>query len=409
MFRLPVLMHGELRGILRFFSQRVRPKDPVVVEFLSSVGAQIGQFLERQHSITKIRDSEARKNAILDASLDGVITIDASSRVVEFNSAAETIFGYHRADAVGREIWGLIFPPRMQEQAHANFAHFLSTGEPGLFGRRFETVAKRADGTEFPVEVAMAPIGVGNPPLLTIFVCDATARRQAERDVKLYQERLRSLMANLLVTEEQERRNLAIDLHDGLSQTIALMQIKLSGLRRCVDARHLPSIDEIASLVDQANAAARSIGFELSPPVLHDLGLEPAVQWLVENIHTRYGIEIVLEDDGKPKPADEKTRVILFRSIRELLINAAKHARARSVHVRLQREEDQLDASVEDDGVGMDVAVAGARGSGLISIHERLRHVGGSMEIESQPGRGTKIRLRAPLTTRERERPEVTA
>lgn len=409
MFRLPLMVHGEVRGILRLFSRCVRPRDDSVVEFMTSVGAQIGQFLEHQRTITKIRDSEARKNAILDASLDAVITIDAQSRVVEFNSAAETIFGYRREHAVGREVWGLIFPPRMQEQALANFAHFLATGEPGLFGRRFDTLAKRASGAEFPVEVAMAPIGIGNPPLLTIFVCDATTRRQAEQDVKRYQERLRSLMANMLITEEQERRNLAIDLHDGLSQTIALMRIKLSTVRGRVDARLAPSIDEIVELVDQANSAARSIGFELSPPVLHDLGLEPAVQWLVENIHSRYGIEVVLEDDGKPKPADEKTRVILFRSIRELLINAAKHARARSVHVRLQREEDQFDASIEDDGVGMEVAVAGARGSGLISIQERLNHVGGSMQIESAPGRGTRVRLRAPLATREPAMPKVEA
>ena len=107
-----------------------------------------------------------------------------------------------------------------------------------------------------------------------------------------------------------------------------------------MDGKLDESLDEIEELIEQANRAARSISFELSPPVLHDLGLEPAVQWLVENIQARYGIEIVLEDDGQPKPADEKTRVILFRSIRELLINAAKHAGARRVHVRLEREKD---------------------------------------------------------------------
>ena len=244
----------------------------------------------------------------------------------------------------------------------------------------------------------MVPIGIGDPSLLTIYVCDATARKKAEQEVKLQRERLRSLMADLLLAEEHERRRLAVDLHDGLSQTIALTQIKLSALRLSMDGKLQSSLDEIEELVEQTDRAARSISFELSPPVLHDLGLEPALQWLVENIQDRYGIEILLKDDGQPKPADEKTRVILFRSIRELLINAAKHAGARRIHVRLERVEDRLNAAVEDDGAGMEPDVAAVKGSGLFSIHERLSHVGGSMRIESAPGRGTKIHLCAPLT-----------
>ena len=359
---------------------------------------QIGQFLERLQSEERIRESEARKAAILEASLDAVITIDHQGRVVEFNSAAETIFGYRREEVVGRALQDLIVPPRMRAQALAGFARYRATGESGLLGKRFDAFAMKADGSEFPVEVAMAPIGVGDPPMLTIFVCDATARKCAEQKDRLHQERMRSLMADLLLAEEHERRRLAVDLHDGLSQTIALTQIKLSTLRASMDGRLEKALDEIEELIDQTDKAARSISFELSPPILHDLGLEPAVQWLVENIQARYGIEIVLENDGRPKPADEKTRVILFRSIRELLINAAKHAGARRVHVRLERKEDRLNAAVEDDGVGMEPDVAAIKGSGLFSIHERLSYVGGSMRIESAPGRGTKVHLCAPLT-----------
>jgi signal transduction histidine kinase len=234
-------------------------------------------------------------------------------------------------------------------------------------------------------------------PRTKVLVSDAIARLDAEHEVRLYQERLRSMMADLLLAEEHERRSLAVDLHDGLSQTIALAQIKLSALRISMRGKLQKPIDEIEELIDQTNRSARAISFELSPPILHDLGLEPALQWLVENIQDRYGIQIVLEDDGLPKPADEKTRIILFRSIRELLINAAKHAGSRRVHVRLRREEDLLNASVEDDGVGMEPDLTAIQGSGLFSIHERLRHVGGSMHIESAPGHGTKIRLSAPL------------
>ncbi len=228
---------------------------------------------------------------------------------------------------------------------------------------------------------------------------EISQHKNAEQSVRHYQMRLRTLMADLLLTEEHERRGLARDLHDGLSQTIALTQIKLSALRLSVPGKERESVDEIQALIQQANRAARSISFELSPPILHDLGLQPAVQWLVENIHQRYGVDVLLEDDGRPKPADERTRVILFRSIRELLINAAKHARARRIRVCLKREEDEVDAVVEDDGVGMTSEVENIEGSGLLSIRERIGHVGGSMSIHSEAGRGTRVRLRAPIQT----------
>ncbi len=221
----------------------------------------------------------------------------------------------------------------------------------------------------------------------------------SRQEFRRYQERLRALMADLLLAEERERHRLAVDLHDGLSQTIALTQIKLSALRLSLRGKLADSLDGIEALIAQIDRDIRSISFELSPPVLHDLGLEPAVQWLVENIQERYAMEIVLDLDGHPKPADEKSRVILFRSLRELLINAAKHSKARRIHVRLEREEDRLNATVEDDGIGMEADIVAVRGSGLFSIRERLSHVGGSMSIESAPGRGTKVRLCAPLAS----------
>lgn len=213
-----------------------------------------------------------------------------------------------------------------------------------------------------------------------------------------YQERARSLMTALLLTEEHERRRLAVDLHDGLSQTIALTQIKLALLRNSMQGPLVKSVSEIQELVEHADRAARSISFELSPSVLHDFGLEPAVQWLVQNIQSRYGIPIGLEDDGLSKPLDEVTRITLFRSIRELLINASKHSRASHVKVRLNRVQDRLAAVVEDDGIGMEPESVEQAGFGLFSIHERLSHAGGSMLIDSAPGRGTRIHLYAPLT-----------
>lgn len=218
----------------------------------------------------------------------------------------------------------------------------------------------------------------------------------APAEVGHYQERVRSTMSDLLLAEERERRQLASDLHDGLSQTLALIAMKISALQKVAGVEFETRLGEILDLVDQANTAARTIGYELSPPVLHDVGLEPAVRWLVDNIRSRYGIAIDYTDDAHAKPTDERTRVVLFRSIRELLINAAKHSNAGRVNVGLTRDGAAIVAVVVDDGVGMDDSFTGAPGSGLFGIRERIEHVGGSIELQSEPGQGTRVRLSAP-------------
>jgi PAS domain S-box-containing protein len=338
-----------------------------------------------------------RKSALIEASLDPVIATDYQGRVLEFNPAAERILGYARADAIGRELADLIVPHRLRVAVQAALAEFRSTGESAWIGRKVEAPALKSDGSEFTVLLAVARIAHEKPPMLAIYLKDLTARKEAEGQVARYQERLRGLTAELLIAEESERRRLASDLHDGLSQTIALAKMKLIALLDRKHAQLHEPLMEIAALIDQANHSLRSITFELSPPVLHDLGLEPAVDWLVEHIHARYGLDIKLENDGQPKPADEQTRVIMFRAIRELLINAAKHAAAHRVHVCLKRVDNDVQATVDDDGVGMEHNAMVVRGSGLFSIRERLNHVGGSIEIDSLPGRGTSICLRAPL------------
>lgn len=161
---------------------------------------------------------------------------------------------------------------------------------------------------------------------------------------------------------------------------------------------------EIQELVEQANVSARSLTFQLSPPILHDLGFEPAVHWLVEDVGRQYGLQIALECPEEPSPLGERIRVLLFRAVRELLINVAKHAGARRARVRLVRGTRAIRIAVEDDGQAFDPRIVGSRGLGLSGIRERLSHLGGEMRIESAPGRGTRVTLVAPLECAEEGR-----
>lgn len=397
-FRLPMEVHGVERANLRVFARLARAPEPVVVELMDSVGTQFARFLELSQEAQRATELDDRRRAGFDTSFDAIVTVDADGRALEFSATAQSLFGYSREHVVGRALDAMVIPDRLRERARAEIAKFRETGRFPWSGKHFSAFALHASGREFPVEFAAAPTRVDGAPALTICVRDVSARLASERELTHYRARLRSLMSDMLVTEERERKQLADDLHDGLSQILALARMKLAVLRSAVDTKLTGLLDDLEGLMREADRAARAVSFELSPPVLHHLGLEPALQWLVENVRTRYELEVSFEDDGQQKDLDEKPRVIAFRSIRELLINAAKHSHATRVQVRVSRIGSELCASVEDNGVGMDSLAALERGAGLFSIQERLNHVGGNMHIDSSPEQGTHIRLSLPLS-----------
>jgi signal transduction histidine kinase len=139
----------------------------------------------------------------------------------------------------------------------------------------------------------------------------------------------------------------------------------------------------------------------LSPPILYDLGFEAAVEWLADTVREQHGILVQVSKDAHHKPMNDEIRVLLFQAVRELLFNVVKHAKAQVVKVSLDRERMNLRVQVADDGVGLGIdpksAAAAAQGFGLFSIRERLKHLGGNMEVESEPGRGTRVTLTVPL------------
>jgi signal transduction histidine kinase len=159
-------------------------------------------------------------------------------------------------------------------------------------------------------------------------------------------------------------------------------------------------VREIERLVAQAHAHVESLTFQLSPPILHDRGLLPAAEWLAEDLGHSYGLRVEVEHDGALKPLDEPSRVALFRALRELLINVARHAGTREAYVRISRDGERVRVEVRDHGLGFDPADASS-GFGLLSIRERLRNLGGDLEIHSAPGEGARVVAEAPIAGEE--------
>jgi signal transduction histidine kinase len=159
----------------------------------------------------------------------------------------------------------------------------------------------------------------------------------------------------------------------------------------------------VSELIAKALEDSRSLVFELSPPVLYDLGLEEAVAWLADDVEKRHGLTVAVSDDGSEKPLDDAAKAVVFRGVRELLMNVLKHAEMPAATVRLWRADEELHMEVSDAGVGFDPTAPAERSSpgrfGLFSVREQIARLGGSVKILSAPQRGTVVSLRVPLKT----------
>ena len=232
-----------------------------------------------------------------------------------------------------------------------------------------------------------------------------TAKQAAalEKGIEERTEQLRELSVALTVSEERERRTIAADLHDDLGQTLALVQIKLDLLRQQVPSGAVAEgLAAASALLLQTSQRMRSLAFQLSPTILYELGLVPALEWLADEMKRLYSLKVsVAADQEARRPLEVNARAALFRAVRELLINVGKHANTDTASVTCQRTSSQMQIIVSDSGKGFDPAavlqVGNTRGFGLRSVRERMRGLGGEMECESIQGDGSRVTLNLPL------------
>lgn len=268
------------------------------------------------------------------------------------------------------------------------------------------------DGSPTPVSLSLNSLQEASASGICMVATDLTERRQAEERLLLYQARLRSLASDLASVQEEERRRIALGLHDRIAQVLSASKMMM-GTVSASDAGLAEPLEAVRRMIDQAIQEIRALTFELSPPILHELGLEPALDWLAEQFQQRHGLRVTFEDDREKKPLATSVRDLLFRAVQELLANVVKHAHAYSARVSVRREGEEIRIEVADDGAGIDVSQddlpAGRdEGFGLFNIRERLTHVGGRLQIHSELGQGTRVVLTAPLGKTADNRPQTT-
>ena len=325
------------------------------------------------------------------------ITDFASGTYIEVNEEFLRISGFAREELIGHtaaELGWLV-----AEERERFVQRFPTHGRIVEMELTFRTKGgNRLVGLVKGEQIVIA----GRRCLLTIMI-DMTARKLSEQQLLEYQHRLQSLGAELSRAEQEERRRLATLLHDDVIQSLALSSIKLGTLRKSLsNAGQRSCLDGTRALIEQAIQSTRSLTFQLSPPILHELGLEPALDWLVEQFAGRHGLSCRFTSDAQPKPLTEEAAGVLFAAVRELLVNTVKHAQATQAEVSSCREGATICLRVTDNGAGFDTAAVVGRGGktggfGLLNIRERLGYLGGSCDLQSEPGRGTRVVLRAPL------------
>lgn len=368
---------------------------------------------------------EAELQAVYKTGLLGIVRFDIEGPIIDVNDAFANMLGYTRGELLERHpTWISITPPDEVQNDAPVVDEFRRTGH----AKPFEKNYLHRTGKPIPVLVTASSPEPGVSSRGVAFVVDMTTRKQAESELRQFAEtleqrvqerteqlqersaQLRRLILDLADTETRERKRLAQILHDHFQQLVSAAKLKVGIVRRKVnDAAAIESFKQIEQLLDEAINESRTLATELSPPVLHDAGLQAGFEWLARKMERDHGLVVDVEVQEGSEPQAESVRLVLFECVREMLFNVVKHAGVKQARVEMRtRMNDLLSITVSDQGQGFkpgaDLTRQSNEGSfGLFSIRERLSMLGGLLDIRSTPGEGTEVEITIPVAMRQVE------
>ena len=425
-FGFPIVHHGEVLGVVEFFHRSVIAPDRDLLETAQAIGSQIGQFMARTRVETTAARSESQTRAMVETALDAIITMDHRGAVTEFNGAAERMFGIPRENAIGRELAALIIPPALRDAHARGLTRYLETGEGPFIDRRIDTTAVRADGREFPVEVAITRVPT-DPPLFTGFVRDVTERRQFE------QERQTLLDEAIAARREAETANRAKDVflatlsHElrtplnaitGWTRMLLDNAVEPANTRKAleiVDRNAQLQLQLVTDILDVSRIITGKLELDRT-----DVDVRAVVMSAVDTVRPaadakQITLETTLPSDTVVISGDRKR---LVQILLNLLSNAIKFTPSGgTVRVSATTAGASLVLTVEDTGAGIDPAflphvfdrfrqadssstrVHGGLGLGLAIVRHLVELHHGTVRAESDgPGTGARFVVELPRT-----------
>lgn len=351
---------------------------------------------ERRKAQRALQDSEALLNRIFEFAPDAMIIVNREGKIVRVNQQAETLFGNERESLIGKSIESLI-PARFRGGHAHKRADYLGDMVTRSMGKGLELYAQSKDGREFPVDIMLAPLRVDREDLIICTIRDMTEQKRLQSE-------LAELHRRLFESIEAERLTISQDLHDGPIQDLYSVAIYLESLRDILPGE--PELEEWQATKENVQSivqALRSVCGDLRPPTLGRFGLEKAIRSHLNKIrdtHQNIHFEAHLDSDGMH--LSERVRLALFRVYQNSINNIIRHAQAENVLVNFHIADGHVTLHVQDDGKGFHIPkrwidLAREGHFGLVSMVERVQAIGGTLDVQSEPGHGTSITVTLPL------------
>lgn len=351
--------------------------------------------------ITRQDTQQQQQRALLDNIPDMAWLKDRDCRYLAVNTAYLEILRIPEHAVLGKrpdEIW----PPEIAEV-------YLRTDRAVLrSGRRRRYEEKRPDPSGIPrwFETIKSPIrDTAGRIIGTVGISrDISERKAAESELIKSRAQLRELSNYLQSVREAERARISRELHDELGQTLTALKMELGWLKDRLPpepAMLRTRLDRLVQIVDHSVTDLQRIASDLRPMILDELGLVSAIQWLTQTFSERSSLSIDLSFEQADVVYSKDVSTAAFRIVQEALTNIVRHSGAASAGILARHSGNELQLEISDDGRGMDVARSRGEHLGLVGMSERAHMLGGSMEIDSAPGRGTRISVRLPLSVNE--------
>jgi len=366
---------------------------------LNDVARAIEQAAGKRTQIeAKLQESEERFRSIFEQAEVGIAQTDLEGRYTLMNQKFADLLGYTREELVGMSISDIVHAEEF-EAIERNRETLLHPGAHSVTG---ELRMVRKDGSVILTDRTTSILrkASGEPICYIGVYVDITERKQAETALRESEAHLRELSRRLINTEEKERQILARELHDRVGQNLAVLGINLTRLRgeKATPEETQARIDDSLEVIEATGRVISDVLTDLKPPMLSNYGLLEAIRWHANVLARRTGLAVELTGPALPRLTPE-IEMALLRIAQGALNNVAQHARARNIGVSLEAEARTVRLEVADDGSGFDPAAPSHSARwGLATMKERAEAIGGSLRIESAPGRGTRIIVEVPAT-----------
>jgi PAS domain S-box-containing protein len=364
------------------------------VTFMTLQTGLIGWLLIERRGRRRAEEARLKLAAIVESSSDSIIGMSLDGKILSWNMGAALIYGYSAAEMIGRDISAIVPSDRIAD-VFDNLANLIRNEHI----EHFESVRLKRDGTRIDVSVSLSPIKDAKGHVVAVA---SIARDVSER--KRTEEELQRLTAHLLNLQDEERRRLARELHDVTAQNLFMVNMNLSRLQgRRVDPLEAQDVlGDCRKLCDQSLQEIRTLSYLLHPPMLDEAGLVGAIRWYVNGYVKRSGIQIEVVAVDEIGRLSTEVETALFRIVQECLSNVRRHSGSSSADIRLKKEENEVILQISDHGRGMpkiDLTESDglvSPGVGIPGMRQRLRQLGGILEIESS-NHGMVVTAKVPI------------